>query len=829
MYFGGYRYETSMPAWAGDPECGLCRAHYYERWSSLAEVQEHAAEGCPYCASMAEGLAYLIPDLAVRFGEDAQFRLQNRREMKVYADPNGSLAAAGTRPKEDVELEYRWFMADDDVEGQQYEPAGDTSFEHSFIRARTWIRECLDKHPLCGKGEPTPLPTRVLDLGEEEEEDDDDDDDDDDSTDKEEGGEREEREEEKEGKKTAGKTGQRVVRVVRLVEPAPGQTGRYMCLSHSWGGEQVLTTTTANAEEHLTAGIPDDRLPATFRDACDIARRLGVRFLWIDSLCILQDSPADWEAEAGRMGSVYRNSWLTIFAAASSSPSSGIYRRGQAVRIAVDDEDEDEDEDEDNDDDDDDEVTSEAAAEAEAVKVLFPEAAELRRRLRLSLRFKIVHPKDLSSPRADPTKQRTSLPLLSRAWAYQERLLAPRVLHFGPQEVLWECAQLLDCDCGGAATTVADAAAPRHMSTCASRDTTGQLPPKISHYAALYLGGVVSAGNGGGAASKKKKKVAEPKRRSKLLARWEEMVEEYTHRSLTFPSDRLPAFSGVAAEMVAALGGSTRYLAGQWEETLPAALLYERADPNHAARLTVRDPRPAPSWSWASVDGPVRFLIPLAGPPAWAEPVVHAAVLEVRCVPAGRDERGRVRRAESYLALSAELVPVELCVSPDDPYLVPGKRCIPIRDAIARRETGPQPALNQLGRGSFMVRVATAAEETKATTGEEKEEGREGEEEGEEEQPPPPPMPWTPILWFVPDVQLCDEQGEWLWDGSDEICCAKIMVSAENAYWLVLRRLPADGGDDGGGGPNLYERIGVVQDTELALPSTGVKTSIKII
>jgi hypothetical protein len=650
---------------------------------------------------MLEGLLYLIPDLEARFGEDATFRFERRRDMTVYADPNGSLKHAC--PKEKIKLQYRWFMID---QPQPYEPPGDTAAESSFTQANTWIQECLANHKLCGNDEPSALPTRILALGE---------------ADAEGNGELE----------------------VRLIESSPGQTGRYISLSHSWGGEHPLTTTTATLDQHK-AGIPLGSLPATFRDACHIARRLGIRYLWIDSLCIIQDSTADWELEASRMASIYRNSWLTVYATASSSPSSGIYRSKQAVWITADD------------------------PEDETLDILFPQAAKLRQDLRLSLRFTPIHPD--FSPYADPAKQKASLPLLARAWGYQERLLAPRVLHFGPHEVFWECMQSLDCDCGGIKGEAA--AQPEHMGVYASRDTTGQLPPKVSHYAALHVG-----------TNKKSKIGNEAKSRKKLLARWQEMVEEYTNRMLTFSADRLPAFSGVAAEMVDALGMG--YRAGQWEESLPEALLYERTNANDVARLAIDDVRPAPSWSWASPDTPVRFLIPLAGPPQWANAVVHAEMLEVRSVPSGPDERGQVKRNESYLMLSAQLVKASICFS-EDPYLVPNKPWTYIRDAVAKGIKGPQTALGQLGPGSFMVRV-----------------GRK-----------------EPV-WFVPDVRLCDENGEWVWKGEEEICCAKIMESQETGYWLVLRRIEGEG--------PTYERIGVAKDHEAIWPSVDNKTSVKIV
>lgn len=86
------------------------------------------------------------------------------------------------------------------------------------------------------------------------------------------------------------------------------QTGRYIALSYCWGntGQQAVTTT-ANfqARKH---GIDIGELPQTFQDAILLARELQVRYLWIDSLCIIQDDENDWETEAPMMSQVYANS-----------------------------------------------------------------------------------------------------------------------------------------------------------------------------------------------------------------------------------------------------------------------------------------------------------------------------------------------------------------------------------------------------------------------------------------------------------------------------------------------------------------------------------------
>jgi hypothetical protein len=77
-------------------------------------------------------------------------------------------------------------------------------------------------------------------------------------------------------------------------------------------------TTQTSLESHQ-ARIAYHDLPLTFRDFIDIARRLDVRYVWIDSLCILQDSKEDWESEAVQMGDVYSKSYLTIAASGSAS------------------------------------------------------------------------------------------------------------------------------------------------------------------------------------------------------------------------------------------------------------------------------------------------------------------------------------------------------------------------------------------------------------------------------------------------------------------------------------------------------------------------------
>lgn len=94
----------------------------------------------------------------------------------------------------------------------------------------------------------------------------------------------------------------------------------YATLSHRWGQTSPSKTRKNNIEEHLRR-IPIDSLDPAFTDAILVTRKLGVRYLWIDSICIIQDSGEDWEKESSHMGNVYMNGVVNIYASASENSS----------------------------------------------------------------------------------------------------------------------------------------------------------------------------------------------------------------------------------------------------------------------------------------------------------------------------------------------------------------------------------------------------------------------------------------------------------------------------------------------------------------------------
>ena len=104
-----------------------------------------------------------------------------------------------------------------------------------------------------------------------------------------------------------------------------GQGGdqRYATLSHCWGSSRDFLTTRESLAQMKEGFRLSDRLPKTFSDAILVAHKLGIPYLWIDSLCIVQYDESDWAVESSRMASVYSNSYLTIAAAASDGDDKG--------------------------------------------------------------------------------------------------------------------------------------------------------------------------------------------------------------------------------------------------------------------------------------------------------------------------------------------------------------------------------------------------------------------------------------------------------------------------------------------------------------------------
>ncbi|KAI1453491.1 HET-domain-containing protein [Annulohypoxylon moriforme] len=428
----------------------------------------------------------------------------------------------------------------------------DSNGEGSFNTALGWIQNCVSQHE-CSGNISTPLPTRVINCG------------------------------------LDGSP-------IRIVN-GNSKCARYVCLSHCWGEKRPLMTTSKTLAGFLEE-IPWSAIPATFQDAIVFARKLGVQYIWIDSLCIIQDSAMDWAIESSRMADIYRNSYVTIAATASKSSMDGlglkhIRQRGITLNGTT---------------------SSDIPYSIRCQYAIAPDTI----RGKETPEGAIEHPIPSIRLLNDYGEVMPIFPLLMRGWVFQERLLSPRFLQFGRDELLWDCRESMLCECG-------------------QRQQRPDLP---SNQVSLVK-----------------------YNDSDLLAhKWRKIIELYCSLNLTFSTDNLPALSGLAKQMGEHRPEST-YLAGLWSGSLEMDLLWIPYGPN---RMQV-DEYLAPSWSWASSGRRIIY------PGLWRShekyPSVktmesYFEVLSASCVASTVDPNGRVE--DGFLKLSVPLFPLTVDPTPED-------------------------------------------------------------------------------------------------------------------------------------------------------------------
>jgi hypothetical protein len=157
--------------------------------------------------------------------------------------------------------------------------------------ARLWIATCLSDHKaMCSIDQPTTLPTRVLRI---------------------------------DGPEKVA------------LHISGGEYASYVCLSHCWGDKTIslLRTTTATLEQ-FQSGIPWEVLPKTFREAIHVTQQLGLQYLWIDSLCIIQDSEEDWRHEGSMMADIYELAHVTLAATKPPNADSGLFSDSRASHLS---------------------------------------------------------------------------------------------------------------------------------------------------------------------------------------------------------------------------------------------------------------------------------------------------------------------------------------------------------------------------------------------------------------------------------------------------------------------------------------------------------------
>lgn len=231
-----------------------------------------------------------------------------------------------------------------------------------FIKKK--IRDC-ENHPECSRASSFLLPHRVLDVG--------------------------------------PPTGD----VIKVVENCKDLGQRYIALSYCWGGHLPLRSTTSNISE-MKSGISCDELPRVFRDVVYVAWMLEVQYVWIDSLCIIQDDKDDWEIEASKMAEYYSQAYLVVACSTSPNPTVSFLAPRDSYWLPI--------------------------------NLKFTDKAEAShdvkfqrlRRLRYMTYTAMDHNKD--------KVHEHDFGLLSkRAWVWQENALAARIVHYTSHGLVFEC------------------------------------------------------------------------------------------------------------------------------------------------------------------------------------------------------------------------------------------------------------------------------------------------------------------------------------------------------------------------------------------------------
>lgn len=342
-----------------------------------------------------------------------------------------------------------------------------------------------------------------------------------------------------------------------------GQLGRYAALSYCWGGPQEVRLTRDNLDL-LQEGIPhaENRLPQTLRDAVVATQLLGLEYLWVDALCIVQDDPADKAREIDRMCAIYENSTVTLVAATARSVRDGFLRPATVV--------------------------NERFASCELEVSFSPSFFDKEK---IEIERETVGESTRSGGGASGSDggsrgstliftpmhrhHTEAFPVNARGWTFQESFIPPRVLVFGDQE------PFLRCRSGD------DIVATK---TCVRYDLTSRMRPRRLVTRHLKIEGVSLDD------------VAD-----RLADVWPQVVEEYTSRELSFPlEDRPLAVRGVIDFLSAAFGGDTCRF-GVWASCPVACLLWQKTivhGNGGGSWESVRIPR-LPTWSWMSVTGQV--------------------------------------------------------------------------------------------------------------------------------------------------------------------------------------------------------------------------------
>lgn len=189
-------------------------------------------------------------------------------------------------------------------------------------------------------------------------------------------------------------------------DPLARGVQEYIALSHRWGQDEKKPPLIATSKNHeaLQKSIPYEDLVKNFQDAVNLTRRLKVKYLWIDSLCIIQGEDGDFKTESKFMEDYYSGAYCTIAASCSGGGrSDGFIKKRPSTGIA--------------------------ARTSRAFKLT-----------KDGPKFYISNAIDDFAGDVEPSD------LNKRGWVFQERALSRRIIHFTSTQIYWECGDGVRCE-----------------------------------------------------------------------------------------------------------------------------------------------------------------------------------------------------------------------------------------------------------------------------------------------------------------------------------------------------------------------------------------------
>ncbi|KAH6964560.1 heterokaryon incompatibility protein-domain-containing protein [Fusarium avenaceum] len=399
--------------------------------------------------------------------------------------------------------------------------------------------------------------------------------------------------------------------------------GSYAALSHCWGENPEFLMLSCDDLDEFRKEIKITELPASFRDAIITCRHLGIPYIWIDSLCILQSGPTskeDWLCHSEEMHRIYEHCLLNISIDVSSNPHQGAFRARNTLYLQD--------------------------CYLWTSFPLFPKSKDspptsqrgffTREDGDLDVSALDVEHVGQPNETLDPTAQqilcviftredfysaRLHLPINERAWVFQERLLSRRTLYFSTDRIAWEC----ECK---------DSRVNRRSKTINEYLPDGLFGSITGTFDCLY-----------------QEDYSIPY--VSTATRYYDLVISYTTRQLTFPDkDKLVAFASVARRCTSGLGND--YCAGIFRTIMPIGLLWQATWEGCVRRPAAYR---APSWSWASVDSRVFYGLLYDGGKTFAQ--VQDVAVELG------DEHNRFGQVKSaFLTITGPLI-ASKSISPD--------------------------------------------------------------------------------------------------------------------------------------------------------------------